>query len=363
MQTENFLQKEISLGNQSSEDVLPFNSGTDTVSKLGKRLVEGYTEIAKNEAWLSKAHKSRVEEFFDSALGMEMPSAEEFKNMTQEDLAMPSNTSLYTTVLRGMVEKAFRPQLVMADTIRTISVNPQGMKELQVPINALRTASDLPDDGVLPDPSNDPYTDQKIQLKWIYSYEVVTHQLIKQGIIDVIADQMFELGDALSRKVDSDIITSVENASPSDNSNSNFKQLSGNLGYSELVDAVMNHASNYAVTDTIVTNPLTWANFLKDSNVISALGYNSQDKGSVFPKIQDFLGLKLVLTPQASTGNVYLLDSPRTKYLVEGSGIEMLDARKSGTVNWEIIGLKLYGVNIVQPTAVYRIVESGGALS
>ncbi len=358
MKTCEFLGNEIRVRENEKFNRLPISQESENVSALGREILNSYVDIARNESWLSNTHKKKCEEFFQTYVGIEMPTGEEFGAMKTEDLVFADNDALYTTVVRNIVERAFRPSLVMNEVIKTITVNAKGMKELQVPISALRTASSLPSTGVLSAPSNDDYSDSKIELGWIYSYEVITIQLIQQGIIDIVQDQMFELGDALARKVDSDIIAAIETASPSTDANSNYTLLASTLDYSSMVDGVMNAINNNALPDTIVTNPLTWANFLKSSNVITALGYNSVDKGSVFPRVQDFLGLKVVLTTQASANNVYIIDSQRCKYLIEGSAIQMLDGRKSGTVNWEVIGLKLYGVKIVQTEAVYRLVET-----
>lgn len=358
MQKCEFLNKSITV-RENSSDAMPMDTGVDTVEKIGKELVKSYIELAKKGAFLSNKHKEKAEEFFEKSMGMEMPSQEDFSNMSTEDLTFPNNTSLYTTIVRNIVERAFRPDLVMNDIIRTITVNPSGVTAVKIPISVLKTAASLPDTGVLPAPTGGNYTDETITLGWIYAYEVITIQLIQQGIIDIVQDQMFEIGDALARKVDSDIVAAIETASPVGAANSNYVALgvATFMSYTALVDGIMNHVNLNAKPDAIVTNPLTWANFLKDSNLITALGYNSQDKGSVFPRVQDFLGLKVVLTTQASAKNLYIVDTARCKYLIEGSAIQMLDGRKGGTVNWEVIGLKLYGVSVVQPEAVYRIVE------
>lgn len=360
MQKIKLLNKEIRVnGNEEFEDMPMSGSGTNLVEKLGKKLLKCNMDLAKDEAWLSNSHKRKTENFFENVIGFKMPTAEEINEMSTEDLTFPDNTALYTTVVRNIVERAFRPTLVMNEIIKTITVNAQGMSGLKFPISTLRTAASLPDTGVLPAPTNDDYTSATITLGWIYAYEVITIQLIQQGVIDIVQDQMFELGDALARKVDSDIVTAIETASPAITVTvENYALADSTMTYDDLVDGIMNCINNNALPDAVVTNPLTWANFIKSSDVITALGYNSVDKGSLFPRIQDFLGLKIVLTTQASANNLYIVDTQRCKYLVEGSAIQMLDGRKSGTVNWEIVGLKLYGVKVIQPEAVYRIVET-----
>jgi hypothetical protein len=347
-----FLGKTFNLTERPGQEQLPYREA-EIVAKVGRKLVEGYTKIAKEGLWISQSHKKRIEGFFNS-IGA-LSEGESLDNLQTEDLDFPSNDALYTTILRSVVERAFRPVLVAGEVIKTITVNPSGMEDLKVPTSALRTASDLPDSGELSAPSNDDYSSESISLKWIYAYEVITLQIIRQGVIDIVQDQMFELGDALSRKVDSDILDAFETATPSDNSNSNFSDLDADLSYEGLVDGVFGMQNNNAVADAIVTTPLVWREFLKTTDVKGTFKFSSVDAGSIFPRILDFHGVRVYLTTNANEGNVFLVDSAKCGYLVEASGIEMLDGRKSETVNWELIALKLYGVKVVKPKAVYRL--------
>ncbi len=356
MEQEQFLGKTFNLGKRAGEEELPYHE-YDIVEKLGKKLVEGYTKVAKDELWLSKSHKKRIEGFFKSFGAL--TEEEGLDNLNTEDLTFPNNSALYTTIVRSVVERAFRPVLVAGEVIKTISVNPSGMENLQIPTSALRTASDLPSDGELDAPNNDDYSSQTISLNWIYAYEVITIQIIRQGVIDIVQDQMFELGEALSRKVDSDILEAFQDAAPTTNANSNYADAEGTLEYEDLVDGVFGMQSNNAVADAIVTTPTVWRDFLKTSDVKGTFKFSSVDAGSIFPRVLDFHGVRVYLTTNANTGNVFLVDSSKCGYLVEASGIEMLDGRKSATVNWEVIALKLYGVTVVKPKSVYRLTVTG----
>lgn len=327
---------------------------TERVAELGKRILEHFNEKATGGFFTSKADKAKTESFYKEILGLEsIPLA-------KEDLTFPNNTALYTTIVRNVVERAFRPNLIMSGMIRSVSVDPRGVTALKIPISVLKTAYDLPDDGVLSAPTGGNYEYSEITLKWIYSYEVITWQLIQQAVIDVIQDQLYELGYALSRKIDSDIIGAIETASPATNANHNYLGLGSGkyFSYEALLTGVLKAENNYAVPDSVITSPLTLLNFMKDTSVITALGYNSSELGTIFPRVRQFFGLQLLTTTQATAGNVYILDSNRTKYFVEGSPVQVLDGRKSGTTNWEVIALKLYGVKICQPSAVFRLVEN-----
>jgi hypothetical protein len=351
-----FLGKTFNLSERPGQEQLPYREA-QIVAKVGRKLVEGYTKIAKEGLWISNSHKKRIEGFFNSIGALD--EGESLDNLQTEDLDFPNNDDLYTTILRSVVERAFRPVLVAGEVIKTITVNPSGMEDLKVPTSALRTASDLPDSGELSSPSNEDYSSESISLKWIYAYEVITLQIIRQGIIDIAQDQMFELGDALSRKVDSDVLEAFQDACPSNNLNSNYTDAGASLEYEDLVDGIFGMQNNNAVADAIVTTPLVWRDFLKTTDVKGTFKFSTVDSGSIFPRILDFHGVRVYLTTNANTGNVFLVDSAKCGYLVEGSGIEMLDGRKSETVNWEIIALKLYGVKIVKPKAVYRLTVTG----
>lgn len=351
--------QEIAIPKQLAREHLP-SGDTIAVENTAKLLLNKYMEIAREGMFISNAHKEKVTEFFKT-IGVVNESLEEIKNLSTEDMTLPNNTSLYTTILRALVEKEFRPLLVARNVIKSISVNPSGMKDLQVPVGALRTATDLPDNGVLTSPSNDNYTDVKIALKWIYAYEVITYQTIRQGIIDIIADQMDELAFAINNKVDTDILEAFEAASPSNGSNANYDEIEGGLSYAALNDAIFDMEENNATATAIITRPAVFKDFMKDTDVKGIYKFSTVDKGSIFPRVLDFMGTEIFLTTKASENNVYLIDSGRTGYFVEASGIEFLDGRKSGTVNWEIVALKLYGVKVVKPKSVYRLVVNQGS--
>jgi hypothetical protein len=327
--------------------------GTAKVEELGKKILKHFAEKAVSGSHMSNQDRQRTQEFFNilENFGMKSPQ-------TKEDLNFPNNPALYTTIVNSVVERAFRPDLIASGLIKSMSINPRGVTAIKFPISALRTAAALPDDGELDAPDNDDYTFETVTLSWIYSYEVVTHQLIQQGIIDVVQDQLYELGDALSRKVDSDIIAAFDTATPSNNANANYEALDATLTYASLLSGILKSEANNAKPNAVVTHPLTLLNFMTDSDVKTALGYNSVDKGSLYPRMRDFFGLSVLTTTQAGVGNTYIIDTTKTKYFVEGSPIQVLDGRKSGTVNWEIIALKLYGVKVIQPKAVYRLVEA-----
>lgn len=108
MQTEQFLGKEYSFS-ASENSAMPMRGKTESVASLGMEMTESYVELARTNAFLSEAHKAKAETFFKDALGMDMPTSEEFADMKTEDMTFPNNDALYTTIVRNMELSAESP--------------------------------------------------------------------------------------------------------------------------------------------------------------------------------------------------------------------------------------------------------------
>lgn len=325
-------------------------SSTETVEKLGKTILK-----VKAERMMKKDFVSR-KEYMDTKNYLEELGIDTSK----EDLTFDNNTALYTTVVADFVERKVRPILVAEGVIKTSRVNARGASAVKIPISKLVTATALPDSGAVTYASSVNYTNATVTLGWIHAAQKITYELITQSNIDIIQDQLYELGDAISRKIDSDILAAIETATPSDDTNSNYTALGGTttITYDLLMTAIGDMMANNAIPSAVVVTPATFARLMKDSTVKTALGYNSVQQGTVFPMITNLFGLKVLVSTQASANTLYIVDSERCGYLLEGSGVEVFDGRVSGSVAQEVIAVKLYGVTIAQPEAVFRVMEN-----
>jgi HK97 family phage major capsid protein len=290
---------------------------------------------------------------------------EELKTMKEEGLNI-TETDLFTTAVAGFIEKKLRPELVAAQVIKTIdNFDTKGQNALKVPIRtALITAADLPDSGEVTYDTGS-FSSTTITLSYKYASQRITHEILKFANVDLIAEELGEIGDALSRKVDSDIIAALEAATGTAAGNSNFTALSVGtyVTYSSLVDALAAAKALYAKPDVILINPSSTATIMKTdefaggSSLVGSLAFKGAD-GVNFPYVQTILNMRLVESTQVDDNDIYLVDSARTGYLVKAGGVETFDGRISGALAYEVIGALNYGVTVVQPASVYRIIEN-----
>jgi len=329
--------------------------GGDTkgIEQLGKGLLNIHQERMEKKNFYSKEDANKTIEFLDSY-------KDEISSMTSsEDLTFDNNTGLYTTVVADFIERKVRPVLVAEGVIKRLRVDAKGTSAIKVPVGNLLTAGDLPDNGNVSYAGAD-YSSITITLGWIYAANKITLELLEQSNVDLIQDQLFELGDAISRKIDSDIIAAIDSAitvGTTAGTHNGTDLTSADITYADFLSGLANSMKNNAICDTIVINPTSWKNLMSDSDVKNALAFNSVQAGSVFPLVQNFFGMKMIITPQVGADNIYLIDSKRTGYFVESSGVNVYNDRVSGTLAQEVIAAKLYGVGIVQPMTVYRIRE------
>lgn len=279
--------------------------------------------------------------------------------VAKEDLNI-NQADLYTTAIASFIEKKLRPELVAQGVIKSISAPAKGADSLKIPIrNALITAADLPDSGQITYATGS-YTSTTIVLRYSYAAQEVTHELLQMANYDLLAEELGEIGDAIARKVDSDIIAALKVATTTPNGN--LVQLgSGNyVTFDVLVNARASAKKNYAQPSVILMNAssesrvIKLGNFGGTTNVVGALTTQG-DNGVTYPVIQSIMGMKVVTSEQVADNDVYLVDTARTGYIVRKNGVEVFDGRRSGYLSFEVIGAHAYGIGIIQPKAIYRI--------
>jgi len=285
------------------------------------------------------------------------------EGMSKETINV-ADSELYTTAISGFIEEQLRPKLVAAELIKVIdNFNTKGQNAIKVPIReALITASDLPDSGQLTHDTNS-YTSTTITLTYKYASNQLTHEILKFANVDLISQELGEIGSALAVKMDSDIISALQTACTT--ANGNFTQLTGTstVSYNPLVDAMNSTVQNYAEPDVILMNPSTFAAIMKmdefkgGTSLVGSLMFKG-DKTEHFPLPQSILNMRVVLSTQVDDTEIYLIDSKRLGYLVKAGGVETFDGRVSGYLAFEVIGAINYGVSVVQPKAAYLLREA-----
>ncbi len=336
---------------------MPFEGKSfEGVAKIGRVMFEGakqiYEQAKKKAELLGKDPLELVPE-------RAKPLVEAYAKVAKEDLTLANNTALYTTQVAAFIERAMRPELVAQNVIKTITMSLKGTEAIKIPKSTLLTAADLPDSGDITYAANSDYSAVTINIGWKYAAQKITHALLQHANVDLIAEQLYEIGYALARKMDSDIIAAMDSATSTTNGNAVALGAGNYLNYSALVDAIASMEDNYAKPDTLLTNPQTWARLMKDSDVKQALAFGTvPSAGSVFPNVQTLFGMKVVVSPEVPADTTFLIDSKYNGYLVKGTNVQTFDGRINGTLAYEVIGAVAYGVGIVQPDAVYKIKEN-----
>ena len=272
-------------------------------------------------------------------------------------------SSLYTTAIAGFIEKRLRPELVAAGVIKSITAPAKGADSIKIPLrNALITAADLGDDGAVSYDSGT-YGSTTITMRYSYAAQSITHELLQFASVDLMAEELGEIGDAIARKVDSDIIAALKAATTT--GNGNLTQLGSGtyVDFDALVDGKQAAKANFAKPNVILMSSQTEAAIVKlgqfagTTNVVGALTGQGEN-GNTFPVLQSVLAMKVVTSEQVDDDDIYLIDTARTGYLVRKNGVEVFDGRRSGYLAFEVIGAHAYGIGVVQPKAVYRIEEN-----
>lgn len=319
------------------------NYGTKNVEFLGKVAVEG---LAKR------------------GIDVREDIAKKF-NMAKEDLDV-SSTSLYTTAISGFIEKRLRPELVAAGVIKKISgFDTKGQNSIKIPLrSALITASDLPDSGQV-SYDGGTYGSTTITLGYKYAAQSITHEIAKFANVDLIAEELGEIGDAIARKMDSDIIAALQAATTTAGGNKTNLGATTSVSFATLVTGLQSAWDNYAKPDVLLVSPQTWNTITRFPEMsgsgatasVGALAFPGSG-GQVFPVVTGVLNMRVVISQQVDNDDLFLIDTQRTGYLVEAGDVEVFDGRRTGYLAYEVIGAKNYGVGIVQPKAVFRLEEN-----
>lgn len=330
--------KETDLGNFSKEGVL----------KVGKVAVEA----------MMNDGTGRYEKF------MEALSKKAGVTITKESLDAGGLGALFTTAMSTFVEKRLRPKLVAEGVIKQITnFNTKGQNSIKIPMrDALITASDLPDTGVVTYDTGS-YGSTTITLSYKYAANRLTHEIIKFANVDLIAEELGEIGFAISKKVDDDIIAAMLAATTSAAGNAIELGAGTYATYTGLVTAVNAAKQLYAEPDVMLLNPssmvtiMTLSQFAGGTSLVGSLMFKG-DETTHFPMPRQILNMRVVESTGVDDDDIYLIDTARNGYLVRAGDVETFDGRISGALAFEIIGALNYGVGIVQPNAIYRVREN-----
>lgn len=316
------------------------------VARLGRIAVESMQKTGKYTQFLKTLSEKKNIDF----------TAKETLDVTE--------TSLFTTAIAAFIEKKLEPKLVAAGAIKEITnFNTRGANGLKVPIRSeLITASDLPDSGAVSYDSGT-YGSTTITLSYKYAANKITHEIAQFANVDLMAAELGQIGSAVARKYDSDIISAMQTATTTANGNLTKLGTTTEITFDTLVNGLQSAQDNYAEPKVLLVSPETAATIIKldefssGNSVTGALSFQGSN-GVVYPYPREILGMRMVVSQQVDDDDIYLIDVDNTGYAVRSGEMEVFDGRISGSLAFEVIGALNYGVSIVQPKAIYRIEEN-----
>jgi len=325
------------------------------VENLGKGIVPGYTRNTEmlGQLMINEILNSQSERF---------KAIKEYLETRKEQLTLGNNTALTTTVVAGFVEKQLRPILLAEGVIRKIPFNLRGATGIKVPKGVNLTAQAISDGTVTADDQN--YGSLTITPSWVGLRTSFTHELLQQANVDVIADKLEEMGVAIAKKVDSDILTEMKKAvtkgdsTYGDNSNYVYMGSGTDISYTGLTNAISKAHSNDMDPNFILVNPTNEAKILQDSTMKTFIKFESAPVGTALPRINTLYGMKFLVSSQVPNNYTILGDTTRCGYFVDASPVQTWDGRIDNTIKFEVLAAKCYGVGIVRPKALVGIVDN-----
>ena len=295
----------------------------------------------------------------------------------REDVTTSNSAALYTTALASVVRENVEPNLVALELLQmnTDLMDGGGKGAIKLPKDQRITAAVVAEGGTVTY-TGVGYTSITVTAEKRVAASKVTWEMVKRGMASTIVLEANRIGKAIARKIDSDILTAVENVVSAANSN---RLATGGantrVSYSLLTTAIGSFTANDYVFRYILLHPNDYAALLGDTDfktavltqpVIQTVGGVQggsrpyyQDGGTNYvPPAIYFHGAKVIVTSQVTDGVTLLVDSEELGTFCKETDVEVVDGRLPGSVDTEIIGLISFGVGIQNVAAVYGIVKA-----
>lgn len=346
--------KAIDLRGNNSVPVMEFsqnqvdNGSRDGIGILGKEFVERSFRDEVDSYWCAEKYATN----FDNLLSK--------RGYSREDLKKADNTALYTTVIASFIEKALRPTLVAEGVIKKVGLNLRGADSIKIPKGEALTATSVGTDGAVGASEVD-YGSLTITVDWIGALTTIVHQLLQVSAFDLVADKLEEIGFAIAKKIDTDLVAEILAATTKDDStygdNGNYYYLGSStyIDYDKLVTGMTNFEANEGTPTHLIVHPTDKARILQDADVSSALTFGTTPSGEILPQVRTIFDMKLLTTTQQTAGKITMVQADKLGYYIDASPVETWDGRIPNKIAFEVIGAKCYGVGIPRPKYAYTI--------
>lgn len=328
-------------------DLLQFGS-KEGIKTLGRQFINGCLNGERDSYWAVEKYVKAIDNMLSK------------RGLTREDLQKADSTSLYTTVIAGFIEKALRPELIAEGVVKKLGLNLHGADSIKVPLGEALTAVAVGADGTVTASDID-YGGKSITVDWIGARTTIVHQLLQVSAFDLIADKLEEIGFAIGKKIDLDILAELHKATTKgdaeygDNSNYSYLGATTYVSYDSLVDAMTAFEANYGKPTHLIVTPTDKARIFKDDDIISCLAFGTTPSGEILPQVRTLFDMKLITSNQQTADALTMVQADKLGYYVDASPVESWDARLPNKIAFEVIGAKCYGVGIPRPKYAYTI--------
>jgi len=293
----------------------------------------------------------------------------------KEDVTTSNSSALFTTILASVVRETVEPNLVALEFLQmnTDLMEGGGKGAIKLPKDERITAAIVAEGGTITYTSTG-YSSITVTAEKRVAASKITWEMVKRGMASTIVLEANRIGKALARKIDSDILTGIENVISAANGN---RLATGGaatrISYALLAQAIGTFTANDFVFRYLVLHPNDYAALLGDTDfknavltqpVIQQVGGVQggsrpyfQDGGTAYvPPALYFHGAKVIVTSQITDGTTLLIDSEELGTFCKETDVEVVDGRLPGSVDTEIIGLISFGLGIQNVNAGYGII-------
>lgn len=336
----------------------------ENIARIGRVIVEQVVD--SNRTYQREALRRMKEKFAEMGIrnkhDLKRAVAE---NTRTEDLQFGNNTVLYTTAVASFVEKALRDPLFARQVTKSLTLQP-GSDSTKVPKGTNKSAAQtVNNDGTVNQDSND-YGSSTVQTDLYGTRDTVTLELLQSTQIDVIADQLEEIGRSINLKMDDLILTELNDATDPTGSygdNSNYNYLGSgdsDISYDNLVNAIHSAKGNSMEPTHILASPDVMGNLETNSDFKTAAAYTSTtgQTGEIVQPTMTFRGLPVLESGNVDSDRLYIVDANRLGYFIDGGPVQTFDLQVNNKAAFEVMGVKRFGVQLARPKAVYKVEEA-----
>lgn len=336
--------------------------GQDRIEKIGQIMLE---QVVETDRYSNPGAQKLAEALRGQGIRNreDLYRKQQELNSQAEDLQFGNNSTLYTTAVTSFVSKELRSALVTRELINELQLQ-QGQDSIKVPKGTNKTATQVSNDGTVSDDSND-YGTKSISTDLWGVRDVFTLELGQVSNIDVMADQLEELGRAIALKIDDQILAELQDATDptgtyGDNGNYNYLGSSTTITHDNLVQEYNNSIANKMTPTDIVAGTGITGDLMANDEFSDHMNFDNtaSPAGDLITPIGSILNATFHVSANVSADSLFFVDRNRLGYFVEGGPVQTFDARINSKAAFEVMAVKRFGVGLDRPNAVYQIAQN-----